>query len=82
MDPLREFKNILPDEAELTVLVDTPDINEPETNIIPPQASTFELMKIQTELQSRTINEALKLLLPAEGDPNRVVFKALMEKIH
>ena len=37
-------------------------------------------MLLQLEMNNKALNEALKILLPAEGDPNRAVITKLMEK--
>ena len=56
------------------------DIEEPENNVFLENASTHNLMLLQLEMNNKALNEALKILLPAEGDPNRAVITKLMEK--
>ena len=56
------------------------DIEEPENNVFLENASTHNLMLLQLEMNNKALNEALKILLPEEGDPNRAVITKLMEK--
>ena len=79
MEEPRDFKNILKDD-NLSKMLEDLNIEEPENNVFPENASTHELMHLQLEMNNKAFNEALKILLPEEGDPNRAVITKLMEK--
>jgi len=73
----RDFINILK-EDNLSKMLEDLNIEEPENNVFPEHASTHELMHLHLEMNNKVMNEALKLLLPTEGDPNRAVITKLM----
>ena len=75
----RDFKNILK-EDNLSKMLEDLNIEEPENNVFPEHASTHELMHLHLEMNNKVMNEALKLLLPTEGDQNRDLITKLMER--
>ena len=49
-------------------MFDELNVDNPNTNIIPEQATTFELLQWQAELANKTMNEALKMMILGEGE--------------
>ena len=67
MEEPRDFKNILK-EDNLSKMLEDLNIEEPENNMFTENASTHDLMHLQLEMNNKALNEALKILLPEEGD--------------
>ena len=81
MADARDFKDILQEDNDLSKMLDELNVDNPTSNIIPEQATTFELLQWQAELANKTMNEALKLMMLGEGEPpSRESITDLMER--
>ena len=80
MADVRNFKDILEEDNDLSKMLDELNVDNPNTNIIPEQATTFELLQWQAELANITMNEALKMMILGEGEtPSRKSITDLMK---
>ena len=60
---LRDFRDDYRQSVQdVTNILGKVDLVNPENNIIPKEASTYELLKIQAEAQSQTLSEALSFI--------------------
>ena len=81
MSDARDFKDIVGNENDLSKMLDDLNVDNPNDNIIPEQATTFELLQWQAELANKTMTEALKMMMPEEGEtPSKEKITDLMER--
>ena len=62
MEDLRDFKDKYDDIEDMSDLLQNLDIENPQNNVIPESATTFELLSLQSEISSKTFSEALRLM--------------------
>ena len=77
----RDFKDVFDGIEDLSKLFDNLDLDKPAENVIPTEASTFDLLQVQAEFTNHTIGEILRLLAPEDEDsPARNTITNLVEK--
>ena len=72
---------------DVTNILGKVDLINPEINIIPKEASTYELLKIQAEAQSQTLSEALSFIkgivpLAETNDQHQLMAEQAGEKVN